>query len=142
MSEAIRQAPVGHVPGLAAAVEQIEAGVLDTSSWSVAYDQDADIARIRRSDAGPAITYESPAHPDFLVRLDVQTGQLTGVDLMAVRSHFEEHSKRLHGLAENLAALSGRKREQVQIDPSELVSSFIGLSPVRLAASPNGQRRV
>ena len=137
MRAAERRAPVGNAAGLAAAVEQIEAGALDGDSWMVTYDADADIARLRTPDAGPAITYESPAQPDFLVRLDIRTGLLTGIDLMSARAHFDEHSQRLHRLASALTALGGRRRDQ-EVDPTELVSNFIALSPVRLRVSHNG----
>ncbi|MFN2582562.1 MAG: hypothetical protein ABR498_07465 [Candidatus Dormibacteria bacterium] len=136
-----RRAPVGNAAGLGSAVEQIEAGALTRDAWMVAYDSEADIVRLRRPDAGPAITYESPAHPDFLVRLDVKSGILTGIDLMGAKSHLDEHSQRLRQLSGALTQLGGRKREQVGIDPSELVSNFVALSPVRLAANQNGSKQ-
>ena len=138
MRPAERRAPVGNAAGLVAAVEQIEAGALDAGSWVVAYDADADIVRLRTPDAGPAITYESPAQPDFLVRLDIRTGALTGIDLMGARTHLDEHSQRLRRLAADLAALAGRRREPGGVDPAELVSTFLALSPVRLTPGRNG----
>ena len=134
-----RRAPVGNAAGLVAAVEQIEAGALDGDGWLVTYDADADIARLRTPGAGPAITYESPAQPDFLVRLDIRSGALTGIDLMGARAHLDEHGRRLRRLATALSALGSRRREP-GVDPGELVSTFVALSPARLRtrAGSNG----
>jgi hypothetical protein len=128
-----RVAPVGNAAGLTAAVAQLEAGALTRDSWFTSYDEEADVARVRRSGAGPAMSYESPAHPDFVVRLDIATGELTGIDLMDVRASFKERTQLLLGLGTALAAVSEDSGRSPGVDPVELVSSFVALSPVSLA---------
>jgi hypothetical protein len=54
--------------------------------WDYQYDADADVLEGRRSGHGPADTFFCPAFPEFAVRLDRKTGELTGVDLYDFRA--------------------------------------------------------
>jgi hypothetical protein len=55
-------------------------------NWDVQYDRGTDTMYLRRDGAGPAISYLSPKVPGLVFRLDVQTGELTGIDMEQFRS--------------------------------------------------------
>ena len=124
MTEIARKAPVGNEAGLAAAVEQIKAGALSQGLWRVDYDAERDIARIRRADAGPAITYEAPGQPDILVRLDIETGELTGFDLMEAKLRLVRRSEDLYHMATHLESRASK------VNPKELVGGLGPLTPI------------
>lgn len=136
---AARLTPLRQLDGLAAAVEQLERGALGRGEWTASYDADADIARLRRPDAGPAVSHASASYPDFLLRLDAATGLLTGIDLVACCAHLDEHAARLRRLAGGVAALNAKRRGGRAFGPAELVSNFLALSPARLSPAAAGR---
>ena len=72
-------APLTNEQGVAEGRAQLKS--IFRPEWEARYDWDADVVYMRRRGAGAAISYISEAAPEIVFRLDVQSGELTGVDL-------------------------------------------------------------
>ena len=81
-------APVSNEEGVVKAAAQIKQGALERSDFHVWYSRSADtvFVRFRASERRPSISYFMPSRPEILLRLDNETGVLTGIDF----THFRE----------------------------------------------------
>jgi len=76
---AMDTAPLTNEDGIRKALEQMNRIIEPT--WDADYDERRDTMYLRRRAAGPALSYFSPKVAGMVFRLDVQTGELTGIDL-------------------------------------------------------------
>jgi len=75
----IDTAPLTNDEGVQMARRQLDR--MSGTDWDIDYDKAADTLFLRKRGAGAAISYISPVAREIAFRLDVQTGELTGVDL-------------------------------------------------------------
>jgi hypothetical protein len=80
----IDNAPLTNAEGFASAANQF-VEMEFTPSWATAYDRREDVLFLRREGAGPAIAYFNEDIDDCLLYLDMESGELTGVDVMGVQ---------------------------------------------------------
>jgi hypothetical protein len=112
--------PGDNLEGVLSAGRQLNR--LREPGWTIEYDGRTDTMFLRAPHHGPAISYSLPERPEILFRLDVATGELTGVDLedfrrvlakeipafsVAWRAHFVAHAlERVPGLRRLMRVLS------------------------------------
>lgn len=82
------KAPASNDEGVRSAVRQIKNGRLNGADVQVRYDRSFDTlyVRFRSSASRPSVSYFVPTIPEILLRLDMQTGELTGIEFTHLRT--------------------------------------------------------
>lgn len=82
--------PTRNEAGLLRALEQLEGGALGKGRWVPSYDAASDTFSMRRPNGATergAVAYFLPSRPEVLLRIDRESGDLTGIDLTDFRQY-------------------------------------------------------
>lgn len=82
-------APSDNDEGVRLGLSQLSSA--DWKTWIFEYDKEADTFHILKRGEHPAISYHLPDEPRILLRLDIRTAELVGVECTSLRHYLAKH---------------------------------------------------